>query len=87
MKKQGKKQAEERIKEFFRNLENQKPGDSRKIKRLAMSHNIKLKELRKKFCRKCYSAFNAKNSQTRIKNGFKRVKCLNCSYASGWRMK
>jgi len=87
MKKQGKKQAEEKIRGFFANLSNKKPEDARKIKRLAMHNKIKLGALRKKFCKKCYSIFNAKNSQTRIKNGFKRVKCLNCSYASRWRMK
>lgn len=87
MEKQGKRQAEERIRGFFENLGNKKPDDARKIKRLAMHHKIKLGALRKKFCRKCYSVFNAKNSQTRIKKGFKVVKCLKCSCISRWRIK
>ena len=87
MKKQGKKQAEEKIRGFFANLSNKKPEDARKIKRLAMHNKIKLGALRKKFCKKCYSIFNAKNSQARINKGFKAVKCLKCNYASRWRIK
>ena len=87
MEKQGKKQAEERIKEFFKNLESKKPDDIKKTKRLAMHNKIKLKALRKKFCKRCYSVFNAQNSQTRIKKGFKAVKCLKCGCISRWRIK
>ena len=87
MEKQGKKQAEEKIRGFFANLSNKKPDDARKIKRLAMHNKIKLGILRKKFCRKCYSVFNAKNSLTRIKKGFKVVKCLKCGCISRWKIK
>lgn len=87
MEKLSKKQAEERIKDFFKNIEGKKPDDARKIKRLAMHNKIKLGYLRKKFCKRCYSVFNAKNSQTRIKNGLKAVKCLKCGDVSRWRLR
>ena len=83
----NKKQAEEKIKEFFNNLDNKKPEDIIKIKRLAMHNKIKLGALRKKFCKKCYSVLNAKNSQIRIKNGFRAVKCLKCGCISRWKIK
>ena len=83
----SKKQAEERIKEFFKNIESKKPDDARKIKRLAMHNKIKLGSLKKKFCKKCYSVFCTKNSQTKIKKGFKVVKCLKCGFASRWKIK
>ncbi len=48
-------------------------------KKIAMRNTIKMpKELKKKYCSKCYSLFNSKNSETRIKNGFKTIKCLEC---------
>jgi len=83
----NKKQAEDKIKEFFKDLDNKKPEDIIKIKRLAMHNKIKLGALRKKFCKKCYSVFSAKNSQTRIKNKMKFVKCLKCSCISRWKIK
>lgn len=49
-------------------------------KKMAMKNTIKLpKELKKKFCSKCFSLFNAKNSKVRIKNNFKTIKCLECN--------
>ncbi len=48
-------------------------------KKIAMHVNVKIpKELKKLYCHKCFSLFNSKNSSTRIKNGFKIVKCLEC---------
>ena len=95
MKKTTKKEAEEKIKEFFKNLKSKTsknnkektPREVKKIKRLAMSHKIKLGNLRKKFCKKCYSIFSLKNSQTRIKNKKKIIKCLNCNYVSRWEIR
>jgi len=63
----------------------------KKAKKLAMSKNIKLKELRKKFCKKCNSFFNSKNSEIRIKKKnkipIKIIKCKNCSYVSRYKIK
>ena len=87
MKKLSKKDAEKEIKQFFKNLKNKTPREVKKIKRLAMKYNIKLKELRKLFCKKCYSIFNAKNSEIRIKKGIKIVKCKKCGCVNRWKMK
>jgi len=87
MKRLPKEEALKKIREFFKDIENKSPKEVRKIKRLAMKHNIKLGELRKKFCKKCYSVFNSKNCEIRIKNKIKRVKCLNCGYVARWKLK
>ena len=55
MNKLTKQETEEEIKEFFENIEKKSPKKIKKIKKLAMRHNIKLRNLRKKFCKKCYS--------------------------------
>lgn len=85
MKKLAKSETEEEIKK----IENLKlsPAEIKKIKSLAMSHQIKLGALRKKFCKKCYSFFDSKNSEIRIKKGKKIVKCKNCGYISRWKIK
>lgn len=58
----------------------------KKARKLAMSRNIKLKELRKKFCKKCYIMFNSKNSEIKIKKGFKVVRCRECKNISRYKM-
>lgn len=85
-KKESKKQAEEKIRGFFSSLEGKGAREVKKIKRLAMAYNIKLGRLRKRFCKKCYSVFNSKNSEVRVKNKVKRVRCLNCGYLSRWKI-
>ncbi len=79
-KKEGKKEAEKSIKEFFSETNEKSEKDVKRIKRLAMAHNIKLGKLRERFCKKCYSVFNAKNCETRIKNKRKIIRCLKCGY-------
>ena len=59
----------------------------KKAKKLAMSKNIKLRGLRKNFCKKCYSFFDSKNSEIRIKKGFKTVRCKNCNHITRYRLK
>ena len=84
MKKLSKTEAEKQIADFFKDTENKSAKDVKKIKRLAMSHNIQLKELRKKFCKKCYSPLKGK---IRIKNKKKVIICENCGSTSRWKMK
>ena len=82
MKKISKKEAIEKIKDFF--LGKYDREEVRKIKRLAMSHNIKLGEKRKLFCKKCYSM----NLQVLgIKKGFKNIRCLDCGNLMRWKIK
>ncbi len=84
MKKNSKTETERKINEFFRDIENKSAKDVRKIKKLAMSNNIPLKELRKKFCKKCYSPLKGK---IRINNKIKSVTCENCGNMNRWKIK
>ena len=79
----GRKQAEEKIGEFFKNIKEKKQEEIKKIKRLAMHRNIKLKEKRKKFCKYCYSP---RLKVLGIKNKVKRVECGNCGRISRWKV-
>lgn len=84
MKKLTKPEAEREIKEFFKNLKDREPRELKKIKRLAMKHNIKLGALKKRFCRKCYSINLAVK---RIKGKIKVIECKNCGSISRWKLK
>ena len=83
--KQSRKETEEKIKEIFSG--NPSAKEIKKVKKLAMSKNIKIGELRKKFCKKCYSLFNSKNSEIKIKKGFKIIKCKDCKNISRYKLK
>ena len=84
MKKLTKKEAEDEIKEFFQDIKNKKTGEVKKIKRLAMKHNIKLKDKRKKFCKKCYSI---KLKVKKVKNKVKTIECENCGSVFRWKLR
>ena len=75
-------EAMEKMSEFFK--EKHDKEKVRKMKRLAMSHRIRLKEERKKFCQKCFS-MNLK--VLGIKNGIKRVECEDCGRLMRWKIK
>jgi RNase P subunit RPR2 len=84
MKKLIKKQAENEIKEFFKNIGKKTSKEIRKIKRLAMHHNIKLGKLRRKFCKYCYSP---KLRTKSVKRGIKTIQCESCGRISRWKVK
>ena len=84
MKRLSKSNANEEIKKFFSDIKNKTPKEIKKIKRLAMKHNIPLKEKRKLFCKKCLHPY--KNSKIRIKNKVKSVTCKKCDYVGGWKL-
>jgi len=77
-------EVEEKIKDIF--SKQSTPKEIKKAKKLAMSKNIKLGNLRKKFCKKCYSLFNSKNSEIRIKKPLKITKCKKCGQISRYKM-
>tara|TARA_B100001971_G_scaffold171961_1_gene164420 strand:+ start:574 stop:834 length:261 start_codon:yes stop_codon:yes gene_type:complete len=83
--KYSKQEIERKIKEIF--SKNSTPKEIKKAKRLAMNKNIKIDSLRKRFCKKCYNLFNSKNSEIRLKKGFKIIKCKNCEYLSRYKLK
>lgn len=78
----GKTEAINKINEFFK--EKHDKEQVRKIKKLAMSHRIKLGNLRKKFCKKCYGM---RISVKGIKNKIKTMKCEDCGNLMRWRVK
>tara|TARA_Y100000310_G_scaffold167546_2_gene167436 strand:- start:72104 stop:72364 length:261 start_codon:yes stop_codon:yes gene_type:complete len=85
VKKLSKTEVKKQIEEFFLNIKNKNSKDIKKIKKLAMSQNIKLEYKRKLFCKKCLNPY--KNSKIRIKNKTKIINCENCGYVSRWEIK
>ena len=84
--KSGKQEIEDKIKSVFEKA-NPSQQEIKKIKKLAASKNIKLGELRKKFCKKCFAFFNGKNSEIRIKHGNKIIKCKKCGCVNRYKLK
>ena len=84
-KKISKKEAKKQIEEFFLNIKGRTPKEVQKIKKLAMSFNLPLKEKRKTFCKRCLIPYV--NSKIRIKNKIKSVTCKNCGHVSRWKLK
>ncbi len=80
--KQAQTKALESIKRLFAEAEKNPAKSKRYIqlaKKIGTGENAKIpKNLKKLCCKKCLSLFNSKNSQTRIKKGFKTIKCLEC---------
>jgi RNase P subunit RPR2 len=84
MKKLSKTDAKKQIEEFFSEIKNKTPKEIKKIKKLSMRFNVPLKEKRKLFCKKCYSAY--RNSKIRIKNRYKIIECKKCGHFSRWKI-
>ena len=80
----SKTEAKEQIEEFFENIKDKFPKDVKKIKKLAMSYKIPLKDKRKLFCKKCLHPH--KNPKIRIKNKMKIITCEGCGYVSRWKI-
>lgn len=74
----------ERIDKFFENIEEKTKEEVKKIKKLAMSNNIRLTEKRKKFCKHCYSP---KLKVKKIEGLRKTIECRECGKISRWRIK
>ena len=84
MKKLSKTEAKKQIEEFFKDIKNKNSKEIKKIKKLAMKHNIKLKDKRKKFCKKCFSS---RLKVISVKNKIKKVICEDCGYVGRWKIK
>jgi RNase P subunit RPR2 len=85
-KKISKKEAKEKVDNFFSELKNKDTESIMKMKRLAMHHHISLNKYKRLYCRKCLSIFDSKNSNMRIKKLSKIILCKNCGYRSVFRM-
>ncbi|MEK6914032.1 MAG: hypothetical protein AABW83_00100 [Nanoarchaeota archaeon] len=84
IKKLTKKEIEDKLKKIF--SLNPNKIQIKKAKNLAMSKNIKLKDYKKLFCKKCFNCFNSDNQETRIKNSLKIIKCKNCGYINKYNL-
>jgi RNase P subunit RPR2 len=81
----SKKEAEKQIEEFFYHIQEKTPEEIKKIKKLAMSYNIQLKDKRKLFCKKCFFPFI--EPSIRIKNGMITITCDHCEHKNRWKIK
>jgi len=79
----NRKEAQEKIDEFFRRREFSSE-EIRKIKKLAMKFRIRLRENRKKFCKKCLSQLKGK---TRVGKIYKSIVCEKCGERNKFKMK
>jgi len=77
-------EAKEKIDKFFSRKEELDPKYVKKIKRLAMKHNIKLGKYRKSFCKKCYT--DLRKGKVRIAKTHKVVECKNCGERNRFRV-
>lgn len=81
----SKTEAEKKINEFFDEVKDKPPREIKKIKKLAMSQNIPLKERRKLFCKYCLTPFSGKE-KIRVKDKIKSIICNNCKKISRWKI-
>ena len=85
MKKFSKKESETKMNDFFKEIKSKTPKEILKMKKLTMSQNIPLKELRKKFCKKCLAPYSG-NEKIRIKDKIKTITCKKCEYIARWKI-
>jgi len=84
----NRKEVEKKIKEFFENIGKASSEEIKKIKKLGMSLNIRLGDLRKKFCKKCCAPhIVGVTCEVRIKDKKKTVKCHICGTRNRWECK
>ena len=77
-----KTEAQEEINDFFARKEFS-PEEVKKIKRLAMKFNIKLKKHRQNFCKKCLTKLRGK---TRISKTQKTIECEKCHFLNRFKI-
>ena len=58
--------------------------ETRKIKKLAMKHRIRLGEYRKRFCKKCYA--DLRDARVRVTKNSKIVNCSSCGFVNRFRI-
>lgn len=82
----SKSEVEEKLEEFFEEIKTKTTREIKKIKKLAMSKNVPLKERRKLFCKKCMNPYSGLE-KVRIKNKVKSIVCKKCGEIVRWKMK
>ena len=81
----SKKEAEKKIQEFFEHIIEKTSKEVKKIKRFAMSYNIKLKDKKRTFCKKCLNPYIGPSIH--VKDGMIRITCDKCESKSRWKLK
>ena len=84
--KTSKEETRKKIESFFPEIRGKNQKEVLKVKKTAMSQNIKLGEKRKQFCKKCLTPYSG-NEKIRLRNGIKSVECKKCGYIARWRIK
>ena len=80
----SKKEAQNLIEEFFENIKEKKSEEVKKIRILAMAHNIKLGNKKKTFCDKCFKPYVGPS--IRVNKGIVSITCDKCGHLSKWKM-
>jgi len=81
----SRKEVEAIVNEFSDNPKGKTPDDIKRMKKLAMSKNVKLKNARKLFCKKCLSLYG--EVKIRIRKGIKSVTCEKCGFVNRWNIR
>jgi RNase P subunit RPR2 len=79
----SKQKAQKEIENFIKK-EHFSKDELKKIKKIARRGKVKLKELRKRYCKKCESILKGK---LRIKNQHKITECSRCKYKNKEKIK
>ena len=80
----SKKEAQKQIEEFFENVKQKTAEGVKKIRTLAMAHNIKLGSKKKPFCDKCFKPYITPS--IRINKGIVTMTCDKCGHICKWKM-
>ena len=83
MKNVSKNNAIKEINKFF-DKKDINSKDVKKIKKIASSIRVRLKENRKKFCKKCHA--DLKLGIVRVSRGIKSSKCAKCGFVNRWKI-
>ncbi len=83
MKELSKKEAEKFIQDYF-SKDKIDSKQTKKIKKIAMAHRIRLAKYRKRFCKACYSDLNL--GKVRISKSYKQITCK-CGNVNRWKIK
>jgi RNase P subunit RPR2 len=84
IKKISKTKAREKVEEFFSNIKSKTPKEVKKIKKISASYNIKLRDKKKLFCKKCLAPY--KNPKIRIQNSKRIIICKEGGYTGRWKI-
>lgn len=80
----SKSEVKQKIDEYF-SKDKIEANETKKIKKIAMTHRISLKDHRKRFCKKCYS--DLKEGKARISKEYKQIICNICEMKNRWKLK